>query len=140
MTTTVPASEQAVADNIRRFREAAGWSQAQTVERLTKAGYDVGEMAVWSIEKHRRRIRVEDLFTFADVFGVTAQYLLDAEADPEVPLVQYEVRFEGGVTETVAADSVDWGTEWVRFLQQGEPVYAAAMSRVLGVRTAREAH
>lgn len=139
MTTTLPAIEQAVADNIRRFREAAGWSQAEAAERLVKAGYDLGEMAVWSIEKRRRRIRVEDLFAFADVFGSTPQHLLEAEADPEVLSAQHEVRFEGGVTETVGADTVDWGKDWVRFLLHGEPVYAAAASRVLGVRTIREA-
>lgn len=137
MTAPLPAVEQAVAGNIRRFREAAGWSQAETSERAIKAGYDLGEMAVWSIEKHRRRIRVEDLFAFADVFGSTPQRLLESEAAPEATCSQYEVRFDGGVTESIAADSVDWGKDWVRFLRHGEPVYAAAASRVLGIRTVR---
>lgn len=131
--------EAIVAANARRFREAFSWSQAEVSERVAKNGYDLGEMAVWSIEKGRRRIRVEDLFALAEVFSTTAQHLLSPEADPAAPSIRHEVRFEGGVSEEVVADSVDWGKEWIRFLAGGELVYAAAASRVLGVRTIREA-
>lgn len=145
MTATNSTPEQAtphealVAANVRRFREAAGWSQAEVSDRAGQAGYDLGEMAIWSIEKGRRRIRVEDLFALAEVFGTTTQHLLSPEADPDLPSVQHEIRFEGGVTEQITADSVDWGKEWIRFLLRGELVYAAAASRVLGVRTTRHA-
>lgn len=134
-----PPHEAIVGANVRRFREAAGWSQAEVSERAAKNGYDLGEMAVWSIEKGRRRVRVEDLFALAEVFGTTAQHLLTLEADPAAPSIRHEVRFEGGVSEEVVADSVDWGKEWIRFLAGGELVFAAAASRVLGVRTIKEA-
>ena len=145
MTATSAEPEQAlpheavVAANVRRFRETAGLSQAEVSKRAAQAGSDLGEMAVWSIETRRRRIRIEDLFALAAVLGTTAQHLLAPEADPDTPSVRYEIRFEGNVTESVDADSVDWGNDWVRFLLRGELVYTAAASRVLGVRTTREA-
>jgi transcriptional regulator with XRE-family HTH domain len=130
--------EAIVAANVRRFREAAGWSQAELAKRATAAGHDLGEMPVWGLENGRRRIRVEDLFTLAAAFGTTPQHLLTPDADP-ANTVAHQIRFEGDASEHVVADRIEWSDAWAWFYADGELVYSASAARVLGIRTTREA-
>lgn len=129
--------EAIVAANVRRLREAAGWTQAEVAKRASAAGHDLGEMPVWGLENGRRRIRVEDLFTLAEVFGTTPQCLLAPDAELAEPVRQYEVRIDGGITETVAADDVE-ADEWglLHFFLRGERVFFTSVARVLCVREA----
>ncbi|MGY6019616.1 helix-turn-helix domain-containing protein [Streptomyces spinosirectus] len=129
--------EAIVAANVRRFREAAGWSQAEVSKRAAAAGYDLGEMPVWGLENGRRRMKVEDLFTLAEVFGTTPQYLLTPDADPAGAMA-HEIRFEGDVAEHVVADHIEWSDGWAWFYAGSELVYSASAARVLGIRTTRE--
>lgn len=132
-----PPHEAVVAANVRRLREAAGISQAELAARATAAGSDLGEMAVWGIEKSRRRIRVEDVYALAEVLGVTAPALLEPDAGPGPCTLLYEIAFEGSVV-PVEADSHEMSDGWVRLYLRGELVYFAPPARLLGVRIRRD--
>jgi transcriptional regulator with XRE-family HTH domain len=132
--------EGPVAANVKRLRETAGLTQAELAEQVAKAGYNLGEMAIWSIENGKRRIRVDDVFVLATVLGSTPQQLLDPEAPSGGVARLYTVVLEGGVKEEVMADRADADEDgWFNFHLGGERVFAAVASRILGIRIDREA-
>jgi transcriptional regulator with XRE-family HTH domain len=134
------ACESIVAANVKRLREAADLTQAELAERVTKAGYNLGEMAIWSIENGKRRIRVGDVFALAAVLGSTPQQLLDPEAPSAGVARLYTVVLDGGVKEEVTADRADADEDgWFNFYLDSERVFAAVASRILGIRFDREA-
>lgn len=129
--TQTTSREAIVGANVRRLRDAAGISQAELASLITKSGHDFGEMAVWSIENGRRRVRIDDLFTLGHALGVEATSLLRPGAGSGA---LFEIVFQGAVTEQVTADEYEIDDQWIRFQRQGRPVYLAAVGRVLGVR------
>lgn len=72
------ASEQALARRIAHERERRGWSYDGLASRMTKAGCAIQSSAIYKIEKSDppRRITVDELVAFAEVFAVPVQNLL----------------------------------------------------------------
>lgn len=136
-----PQTPEAVAAaNVRRLREQAGLSQAELVERVNRTGYDFGDMAMWTLEGGKRRIRVNDLYALAEALGVTATQLVDPDAERATGELRYTVVLDGGVTQTVIADRVQEDeTGWLHFYRESERVLFAPVARVLCVLLDREA-
>lgn len=129
--TQATSREAIVGANVRRLREAAGFSQTELAARVTATGHNFGDMAVWGIENGKRRINVDDLFALGLVLGVSPTSLLSPNAGPGVLFV---VAFEGCDSVDVTADEYDFVDGWVRFQMQGRLVYLASTRNVLGVR------
>jgi transcriptional regulator with XRE-family HTH domain len=72
------ASEHALARRIANERERRGWSYDGLASRMTKAGCAIQSSAIYKIEKSDppRRITVDELVAFAEVFAVPVQDLL----------------------------------------------------------------
>lgn len=72
--------EESLARRIQYERERRGWSQSKLAEYVTEAGCPINQSAIWKIEVHkgmpRRRITVDELMAFADVFGLSIADLL----------------------------------------------------------------
>ena len=125
-------AEQRVAVNVKLLRIRRGYTQGDLAER---AG--LVENRVWAIEGGRRRIHVSDLATLAATLEVAPQLLMADDPEPD-PTPVYEVTLDGGVTRTVAADSIDNDGTWAFFDLRGVRVFAAPVDRVLCVRTVTE--
>jgi transcriptional regulator with XRE-family HTH domain len=67
--------------NIRRLRETRGHSLRVLSEKLKANGRPVSPDAILKVEQGLRRVDVDDLVAFADVFGVTVAQLLDPPTD-----------------------------------------------------------
>jgi transcriptional regulator with XRE-family HTH domain len=129
-----PSPEAIVAANVRRLREALGISQ---IELARRAALGASDMAVWGIENGKRRVTVADLCALADALGVTAAHLLTPDAGLADPAWSYDVRVDGGITETVTADDIkadEYGL--LHFFLRGERVFLTSVARVLCVREA----
>jgi transcriptional regulator with XRE-family HTH domain len=138
-----PESERVVAVNVKRLREACGISQVRLAELMAETGHLMGGMPVWALENGRRRINVDDLFGFAEVFGVTPESLLApgaGEVQEKTRSQVYEVTVTGGVVRSVTAESFDVGADgFLHFYRQGERVFFAPSSAVLCVAVLQEA-
>lgn len=134
------ACEDVVAASVKRLREAAGLTQAELAKRVAKAGYGLGEMAIWSIENGKRRVRVGDVFALAAVLDSTPQHLLNPDAASASVARLYTVVLDGGVKEEITADRADADEDgWFNFYLDGKRVFAATASRILGIRIEQEA-
>src|SRR5258706_16478996 len=60
-----------VADRLREAREASGLSQAQVAKKL-----DLHRPTVTEIEAGRRKVSVQELEQFANVYGVTVEWIV----------------------------------------------------------------
>lgn len=136
--TTEPATPEAiVAANVRRLRKAAGLSQAGLANIVTRAGYNLGEMAIGTIESGKRRINVDDLYVLAAALGTKPERLLAPGAELGPASRQYEVRIDGGITELVTADDAEADERGLlHFYLRGERVFFTSVARVLSVREA----
>jgi transcriptional regulator with XRE-family HTH domain len=76
-------AEDHLAQRIAAERDARGWTNDGLAKRMTDAGCPMTGSAIFKIEKMepRRRIVVDELVTFAKVFGIPLEELLLA---PEV--------------------------------------------------------
>ncbi|MGW0920069.1 helix-turn-helix domain-containing protein [Streptomyces sp. NPDC002755] len=129
--------DEVVAENARRVREYRGLTQARVAELAAEAGYELGEMAVWSLEKGRRKTKISDLYALGSALGVAPESLLregfDMEGGPAE--VDYEVRLDGGTIESVTADTSYVDSDgWINFFRRGQRVFFAPSSRVLCCR------
>ena len=72
------ASEKALARRVAHERESRGMSYEGLASRMTKAGCPIQASAIYKIEKADppRRITVDELVAFAQVFGVPVEQLL----------------------------------------------------------------
>lgn len=72
------AAERTLARRIAHEREARGWSPEGLASRMTRAGCSINLSAIYKIEKADppRRITVDELVGFAEVFGIPVQDLL----------------------------------------------------------------
>lgn len=72
------ASEAALARRVAHEREARGMTPAGLASRMTQVGCPINASAIYKIEKADppRRITVDELVAFAEVFGVTIEDLL----------------------------------------------------------------
>ncbi|WP_405479803.1 helix-turn-helix domain-containing protein [Streptomyces anulatus] len=125
-----------VAANVKLLRGRRGWTQA---ELATNSG--ASENRIWGLEVGRRRVTVDDLAQFAEVFGVTPERMLSD--DPETEPVKdrdpvYEVTVDGGLTHSVTAGTVDTGETWTAFYLRGTQTFLAPTARILGIRLVPE--
>ncbi|WP_180685330.1 helix-turn-helix domain-containing protein [Streptomyces gossypiisoli] len=65
-----------VAANVRRIREALGWSTYQVSGKLRDVGRPISPSAVAKVERAERRVDVGDLVALAAVFNVNPSALL----------------------------------------------------------------
>ncbi|MFI2761427.1 helix-turn-helix domain-containing protein [Streptomyces echinatus] len=133
--TPAPTSEATIRANVRRLRKAQNLTQAVLAERITAAGVPFGEMAVWGIEKGKRRITVDDLYALAHALQATPRELLSSAPEALSESLVYEVRFDGGTVERIAADRVETDEHgWLNFYEGEHRVLFASVARVLCVR------
>lgn len=134
-----PESERVVAANVKLLREAHGISQVRLAELMTETGHVVGGMPIWALENGRRRINVDDLFGFAEVFGVAPESLLTPGPCETAPKSLYEVTLAGGTVRNVAADGFDLADGFLNFYLRDERIFFAPSAAVLCVAVVREA-
>ncbi len=72
-----PDDEARFVDNVRRRREARGWSQGDLARRMQEAGWrNFHQTTVSRIEKGERPIRLGEAKALAEVLDVTLEVLL----------------------------------------------------------------
>lgn len=59
-----------IAENVRRLREEAGWTQIQLAQAMRKSGFSWGRVTVTEAENRIRRISLEELLALASLFAV----------------------------------------------------------------------
>lgn len=75
------AFEQQLIDRIRSLRERLGLTQQQVADKL-----GVARSTLAQIETGQRKVSAVELVTFARIFGITCEELLDAKKEPEVKI------------------------------------------------------
>jgi transcriptional regulator with XRE-family HTH domain len=79
---------QILARNLGAVRRLRGWRQELVAERMNFLGHPWTPATVSEVERGRRNVTVDELFSLALVFGLTLARLLDARAerliDPDV--------------------------------------------------------
>lgn len=77
--------EEALAARIREEREHRGWSLAEVARRMTEAGCPMDRSAVFRVEqgKPRRRITVDEAWTFGYVFGLPLSEMFERRTDDD---------------------------------------------------------
>lgn len=66
--------------NLRRFREAFGWSQSELARRMVDAGWPkYSQVAVSRTEEGTRAVRLDEAISLARLFGRKLQDLLDPQ-------------------------------------------------------------
>ena len=73
-----------IASRLRWAREQAGLSQGQVAQRM-----DVHRPTISQIEAGERNVRIEELDQFAEIYGVSREWLVDgADLDAILRLIQ----------------------------------------------------
>lgn len=92
-----------VAANVRRVREARGWSTYDLSRLLDEVGRPIAPSAIAKVERAERRVDVGDLAALATVLGVNPSALLLPLKDG--PADSVEITGAGSVS---AEDAWDW--------------------------------
>lgn len=95
--------EEHVARRIAMERELRGWSYDKLAFQLTSAGRPTDQATVYKMEKGkpRRKVTVDELVAFSDIFGLSVDQLL---SDPDVAAETHALRdFERYVRASQAA-------------------------------------
>lgn len=74
-----PPSERVatIARNVRALRQARKWSTQTLSDRMTDAGYPIQRSVLSNLEiGYRRSVTVDELFAFADLFGVSVEQMV----------------------------------------------------------------
>jgi transcriptional regulator with XRE-family HTH domain len=90
---------QRVAANIRRFRKAAGMSQAELAHELTARGFSWVQQTVVRVENGSQPLKLEEAATVGKVLGVDVSVLSGSAEDEEIAAAIADLRaaIEGGV-------------------------------------------
>ena len=81
-----------IASRLRWAREQAGLSQGQVAQRM-----DVHRPTISQIEAGERNVRIEELDQFAEIYGVSREWLVDGdevllgERDPRIQVAAREL-------------------------------------------------
>lgn len=90
MSTDLDEARQRIASRLRSAREMAGLSQGQVAEIL-----GIHRPTISEIEAGRRKVASEELLRFAEVYRVSAVWLLDEQdeedSDPHLQLAAREL-------------------------------------------------
>jgi transcriptional regulator with XRE-family HTH domain len=68
--------ETPVAERLRAAREASGLSQGQTAQKM-----NMHRPTVTEIEAGRRKVSAQEVERFAELYGVTAEWIVTGETD-----------------------------------------------------------
>ncbi|MFI1376892.1 helix-turn-helix domain-containing protein [Streptomyces longwoodensis] len=114
---TDPTGRQ-VATNVRRLREARGWSTYDLARLLGEAGRPIAASAIAKVERAERRVDAGDLTALASVLRVNPSALLLAFTDDPAQTVEIT-----GVGEVDAERAWDWvdGEMPIERIQPGDP-------------------
>jgi transcriptional regulator with XRE-family HTH domain len=80
---TRPDAERRAGVQLRKLREARGWSQREVSERMKPFGYDWQQTTVARIEAATRPLRLNELLDLAALFSVSLTDLLMPAGGPE---------------------------------------------------------
>ena len=69
----------AVADNVRRYRLALNWTQGELAKEMTTAGCPTSLKQISNTELGQRRVDVEQLLAFAQVFEIPVEKLFEVQ-------------------------------------------------------------
>ncbi|MEW2421269.1 helix-turn-helix transcriptional regulator [Streptomyces nigra] len=119
-----------VAENVRRIREARGWSTYDLSRHLSEAGRPIAASAIAKVERAERRVDVGDLAALAVVLRVSPSALLLPLND--APQSTVEVTGAGQVPADTAWDwadgqrplriiGADAGAAWLEYQLYGRP-------------------
>lgn len=99
---------QQVGTNVRRWRDVRGLTTAQLADEVSGHGVPMTASTVTKVEKHMRRVTVDELVTLAFVLGISPVTLM---LPPEAPVgAPSDARGEWlAVTEQ---DALPWETAW----------------------------
>jgi transcriptional regulator with XRE-family HTH domain len=95
---------ETVSRNIKRLREEQRLTFVELADRLSKIGRPIPVLGLRRIERGERRVDVDDLFAFAEVFGVAPSALLP-EDEKHAELL--EIAFALAVAQTTGT-----GAHW----------------------------
>lgn len=109
------ASERGLARRVAHERETRGMSYEALASRMTSVGCAINATAIYKIEKADppRRITVDELVAFSEVFGVPVQeLLLPPELAAKQELVRLMVAWDNARSKAAAAkedEDAAWG-------------------------------
>lgn len=109
---------QNVAANVRRIREARGWSTYELARTLKDAGRPISPSAIAKVERAERRVDVGDLTALAAALKVNPSALLVPPTDG--PADRVELTGVGTVGGDAAWDWVD-GEMPIERIEPGDP-------------------
>lgn len=132
---------QSAAEAIRRLRTERHWTLVKVGEEMGKRGRPMGTNALRLVERGERRIDVDDLIAFADVFEVHPAELLGIPTgDPSQSTMRMSQAEEHFEDLTVAADALERLAEhgitpadvvsWMRLRDVSRGILAYATSAI----------
>jgi len=76
-------AEQRVVEAVRELRQVHSWSYEELAHRMTDAGCKIHPTGIYKTEKEGRRVTIEELVTYAEVFGTSPESLLQYGGERE---------------------------------------------------------
>jgi transcriptional regulator with XRE-family HTH domain len=108
--------EALAGQELRRLREAHGWSQEEAAKRMKAYGYSWNQTMISKIESGSRPLRVNELADFADLYGVPVARLIH----PQMSMEEVEAEL-GGIGPALAeAEARASAAEEVLFAKEGD--------------------
>ena len=87
-----------IGPQVRRFREAKGWTQDNLAVKVQLFGWDTSRISITRLENQERRVPDVELFVFANVLGVSADDLFPPNLRKKIKTLwpQYRVKLSRG--------------------------------------------
>jgi len=87
-----------IGPQVRKFREAKGWTQENLAVKVQLFGWDASRLSVTRLENQERRVPDVELFVFASVLGVSADDLFPPNLRKKIKTLwpQYRVKLSRG--------------------------------------------
>lgn len=73
-------AEARVARRVTALRKCHGWTRSQLADEMTRAGCPMDQSAIWKTESAGRRIVVDELLAYCDVFGLSVSRMVGEES------------------------------------------------------------
>ena len=87
-----------IGPQVRKFREAKGWTQDNLAVKVQLFGWDTSRLSVTRLENQERRVPDVELFVFASVLGVSTDDLFPPNLRKKIKTLwpQYRVKLSRG--------------------------------------------